>query len=115
MEMAVTGANILVVDDDPDHLALTQRWLALAGMQVSTAGSGLDALAEIERRRPDLVVTDLMMENLDGMRLLSEIHRVDAVLPVIFLSGQAEVRDATLRFWILPRPLMSSSAIPSQK
>ncbi len=88
------GAHILVVDDDPDHLALTQRWLQLAGMQVTAAAGGRQALAVMERRRPDLVVSDLMMEELDGMRLLSAIHQLDAVLPVILISGQAEVRDA---------------------
>jgi len=88
------GANLLVVDDDPDHLALIQRWLQLEGFDVTAADSGESALATLEAQRPDLVVTDLVMGQIDGIRLLREIHNFDPVMPVIIMSGQAGIPEA---------------------
>jgi two-component system response regulator GlrR len=86
--------QILVVDDDPDYLALIERWLELGGFEPITASSGDEALAKIESGRPDLVITDLVMDGMNGLRLISEIHRHDPVLPVMVLSGKAGIPDA---------------------
>ena len=86
--------RILLVDDDPDHLALYERWLTLAGYRVDTAVGGSEALASLEQARPELVVSDLVMDDMDGLRLLSEIHRQDPVLPTMVMSGKAGVADA---------------------
>ncbi len=86
--------RILVVDDDPDHLALVRRWLERAGYIVNTADSGDQALTALASMRPDLVLTDLVMDGMDGLKLLSEVHRLDPVLPVVILSGQARIPDA---------------------
>ena len=86
--------RILLVDDDPDHLALCARWLTLAGYQVDGAAGGTAALASLERARPDLVISDLVMDDMNGLRLLSEIHRQDPVLPTMVMSGKAGVPDA---------------------
>jgi len=88
------GARILLVDDDPDMLGLLSLWLRKAGFQVATAGSGREALSQIRVRQPHLVVTDLVMDEMDGMVLLAEIHRHNPLLPVIMLSGQAQIPDA---------------------
>ena len=53
--------RVLLVDDDVDQLALCSRWLTLSGYQVDSAPGGAEALASLERTRPDLVVTDLAM------------------------------------------------------
>ncbi len=89
-----TQFHILAVDDDPDHLALTRRWLEKAGYRVSAVSNGDAALTSLELNRPDLVLTDLVMDGMDGLKLLSRIHRHDPVLPVAILSGQAQVPDA---------------------
>ena len=86
--------RILVVDDDSDHLALVGRWLSLEGLEIACAESGESALAALEAKRPDLVITDLVMNGIDGIRLLREIHRHDPVMPVIVMSGQAGIPDA---------------------
>ena len=88
------GQRVLVVDDDPDMLGLLSVLLKAAGMDVSTAHGGADALARIETVRPHCVLTDLYMEGMDGMMLLTEIHRHDPLMPVIMLSGQAGVPEA---------------------
>lgn len=91
---ATAAPLVLAVDDDTDHLALVERWLQLAGLQVRTATCGRDALVLLEIQRPDLVLTDLVMDEMDGLRLLSEIHRQDPVMPVMILSGRAAIPDA---------------------
>lgn len=86
--------RVLVVDDDAEMIALLSTWLKDTGFQVDTASSGVDALARIDVLRPSLVVTDLVMRGMDGMTLLTEIHKRNAMLPVVMLSGQAQVADA---------------------
>jgi two-component system response regulator GlrR len=92
--VAGAGSRVLLVDDDADMLALLEIWLGKAGFEVGTAMSGRDALAQIGVRAPHLVVTDLFMDEMDGMTLLTEIHRSNPLLPVIMLSGQAGIPDA---------------------
>lgn len=88
------STHLLIVDDDPDMLALLVKWFEGEGMKVVTAGNGEDALSHLDVERPDLVLTDLVMDGMDGLRLLKEIHRHDPVMPVVMLSGQAEIADA---------------------
>jgi two-component system response regulator GlrR len=88
------STRLLIVEDDHDHLALVERWLQIEGFDVAAADSGESALVALEMQRPDLVITDLVMEQIDGIRLLREIHDYDPVMPVIIMSGQAGIRDA---------------------
>ena len=87
-------ARILLIDDDPANLALAERWLTFEGFEVNAANSGEAALAVLGARRPDVVVTELVMPEIDGIRLLREIHHHDPVIPVIIMSGQASIPEA---------------------
>ncbi|MDX1513604.1 MAG: sigma 54-interacting transcriptional regulator [Gammaproteobacteria bacterium] len=87
-------ARLLIVDDDEDMLKLLVRWLNAEGAASVTAKSGRQALEKFEDERPDAVVTDLVMDDMDGLRLLTEVHRRDPIMPVIMVSGQAEIADA---------------------
>ncbi len=89
-----SAGAVLIVDDDPDMLRLMTTWLRGAGCVVRTAQSGADALAAIEVARPDVVVTDLFMDGMSGMELLEEIQARNPSLPVLMLSGQAQIPDA---------------------
>ncbi|MEQ8289159.1 MAG: sigma-54 dependent transcriptional regulator [Gammaproteobacteria bacterium] len=86
--------KILVVDDDEDILNLLEKWLVDLDYCVKRAASGLEALQLVSTFVPDLVITDLFMEGMDGMALLNEIHTDNPLLPVIMLSGQAQIPDA---------------------
>lgn len=86
--------KILVVDDDEDILNLLEQWLLELDYVVKRAMSGLEALQLVSTFVPDLVITDLFMEGMDGMALLNEIHTDKPLLPVIMLSGQAQIPDA---------------------
>jgi len=94
-------AKILVVEDDPAILANLSRFLRLEGFEVVTATNGAEGLRAVSKHRPDLVVSDLRMPEMDGEPLLTTL-RTDALcadLPVIFLTASADraERDAKLK------------------
>ncbi len=84
--MAGLRQRILLVDDDPNLLALVAEQLRDDGFEVATARDGVEALRSLERAWPDLLIVDLMMPRIDGLTLA---HRVKerADLPVIVLSA----------------------------
>jgi AraC-like DNA-binding protein len=88
---------VLVVDDDPDVLALHARIVAEAGARAIRASSGAQALAVLARDRPDLVLLDLSMPDGDGFTVLESLRARDATrdVPVIVVTGQS-VADAEL-------------------
>ena len=86
-----SGAHILLADDNADLRSYIARLLAERGYEVTPAADGEAALDAIRRRRPDLVVTDVMMPRLDGFGLLRAIREDPALrdLPVVVLSARA--------------------------
>lgn len=87
-------ATILLVDDDNDILSLLSVWLDKAGYNVVTVTSGREAISQVAIMQPQLVITDLFMEELDGMAVLTSVHQANPLLPVIMLSGKAQIPDA---------------------
>ena len=69
-------SKILVVDDEPDHLAIIQRWLEDDGFEVVTATNGWDGLELLVEHRPDLTITDIRMPQMDGFQLIKRIREV---------------------------------------
>lgn len=82
----VAMAKMLVVDDDPAWRALYRMGFE-ADFEVFEAVDGLDALAALDRVRPDVIVLDLKMPHLDGMGLLRQMERRGLKVPVIVCSG----------------------------
>ena len=72
------GERILVVDDEPDIVALVAYHLAKLGYRVSTAGTGTDALELARRERPALMVLDLMLPDLSGFEVLEQLRADEA-------------------------------------
>ncbi|CAA9314142.1 MAG: Phosphate regulon transcriptional regulatory protein PhoB (SphR) [uncultured Gemmatimonadaceae bacterium] len=90
-----TSERILVVDDEPDIVALVAYHLAKAGYRVATAANGHDALAVARRERPALLVLDLMLPGMSGFDVLSEL-RADAStrdVAVLMLTARKEEPD----------------------
>jgi two-component system response regulator GlrR len=85
---------VLLVDDDTDLLQLLSIRLKRAGYDVITAPGGRQALVILERRQPRAVVTDLKMDDLDGMALLAEIESRYPTLPVILMTAHGTIPDA---------------------
>ena len=86
--------NILLVDDDNDILLLLSKWLSNEEFDVVTASSGEEAINKLGIFQPNLVITDLFMDGMSGLDLLTKIHGDNPLLPVIMLSGQAKIPDA---------------------
>ncbi|HEX8980116.1 MAG TPA: sigma 54-interacting transcriptional regulator [Parasulfuritortus sp.] len=86
--------RVLVVDDDPDLLRLMSIRLGAAGYIVATALSAEEALRLIVDEPPQVVVTDLRMEGMDGMALFERIHTSWPGLPVIMLTAHGTIPDA---------------------
>ncbi len=86
--------RILLVDDDSVILTMITAWLEEKGYEVKTEESGSDAVRNLPTFQPDLVITDLRMEDMDGIALLNEIQKYNSILPVIMLSGTAQISDA---------------------
>ena len=92
--MSAAQAEILLVDDDPDLLQLITLRLSSAGYRVSTAASGEEALGKLAARRPDVVITDLRMDGMDGLALFDRIRSDAPSQPVILLTAHGTVPDA---------------------
>src|SRR5438067_13771915 len=85
--------TILIVDDEPRILDSVRMNLELEGYQVYEATNGQEALDEVRRRLPDLMVMDVMMPEMDGFEALRELRKFSQV-PVVLLTGKADERDA---------------------
>ena len=92
--MAAASGDILLVDDDPGLLRLLSIRLNAAGYDVRAVQSGEVALEAVETQRPDLVITDLRMDRMDGMQLLDELNRRCTGLPVLILTAHGTIPDA---------------------
>jgi two-component system response regulator AtoC len=88
------NAVVMVVDDDEKLRSLLGTVLARAGHDVISAADGEEALRLLDEKSPDLVVTDLNMPRMDGLRLVEEAHQRDPMLPMIVLTGLGTVDKA---------------------
>ncbi len=88
------SARILIVDDDPDLLKLLQLRLQANGFAPECATGGNEALSRVAACRPDLVITDLRMEGMDGMALFEALRQAMPGLPVIILTAHGSIPDA---------------------
>jgi len=87
--------RILVVDDEPEIVALVAYHLAKAGYRVSTASSGQDALELARRDRPSLIVLDLMLPGMSGFDVLEQLRADDSTrdMAVLMLTARREEPD----------------------
>ncbi|MBP7690697.1 MAG: response regulator transcription factor [Anaerolineales bacterium] len=84
--------TILVIDDEPRIAEICRDYLSAAGFEVLTAGAGRQGLALARKAKPDLVVLDLMLPELDGLDVCRELRRESAV-PIVMLTARVEESD----------------------
>jgi DNA-binding response OmpR family regulator len=91
-------ANVLIVDDDPVIRRMLQLSFESEGFKVTTANDGVEGLDAMRSNRPDVVVLDIMMPRLDGMKVMREVVSDDDLrgTPVVLLSAKATSLDIEL-------------------
>ena len=87
--------KILVVDDDPDIVAVTEARLKLSGYDVHTAVNGLEGLEIARQLKPDLVILDIIMPEMDGFTLYNELKKDEEIahIPIVILTALARLED----------------------
>ena len=94
-QVDIRGCRVLVVDDNPQNTELVQAYLDGLPIEIATAVDGLDAMAQAERFRPDLVLLDVMMPRMSGFEVCQKIKQSpdlrDTV--VIMVTALHEVGD----------------------
>lgn len=86
--------RVLLVDDEPVFVDTLSKVLKARGYEVGAAAGGVEALEELQFNRYDVVVLDLRMPGIDGIATLERIRKRDPLLPVILLSGHADMSKA---------------------
>jgi two-component system OmpR family response regulator len=85
--------RVLVVDDEPNIVFLVESALELAGYVTSRAATGREALGVAAEFRPDVVVLDVMLPDVDGFTVLRRLREGGSTAPVIFLTARGTARD----------------------
>jgi len=94
----VTQKTILVVEDEKDIQQLVKLYLEKEGFRVVTAMTGLDGIKQVAQEKPDLVVLDLMLPEMNGLDVCKRIraNTETAMLPIIMLTAKAEESDTVI-------------------
>lgn len=79
--------QILLIDDEAEICELLQQILAREGCEVSTASTGVEAKRIVAETPPDLIISDLQLEDTDGLSLIAEIKQTLPAVPAILLTG----------------------------
>ena len=109
-----------MVDDEIDYLTLLKLKLVNEGFEVIATDNGKDALALIAQEKPDLVVSDVVMPEMDGPTMLTELRKAKPDLKVIFVSGYPDDRfktglDPDAHFAFLPKPFTLKQLVAAVK
>lgn len=87
--------SVLIVDDDPALIEMLRAYLeSRSGCKVSSAPDGKEALAKILSERPNLVITDIYMPEMDGFELIERLKSMRISVPVVIISGMYGKEDA---------------------
>lgn len=89
------GKTILIVDDDQEMVGLVKTLLENKGYLVQSSLSGVEALAFLEREKPDLIILDITMPQMDGLEVLARLkeNRGICSIPVILLTALGRYED----------------------
>jgi CheY-like chemotaxis protein len=101
--------TVLVVDDEPEAAELIRDTLSAEGFRTVVAHHGGQAIESIARKRPDLIVLDLMMPEMSGFEVLESLGRdpATATIPVLVLTARGDAPDVDRRIAVGPRRSMS--------
>ncbi len=91
---------IMVVDDNPYNLQILGQLLQKEGYEITMAMNGIDALRSLKHEIPQLILLDIMMPDMDGYEVCSEVKKDDSLkdIPIIFITAKSEVDDIVKGF-----------------
>jgi len=95
---ATIAKKVLIVEDEKDILQLVKMYLEKEGFRTVTAANGAEALRQVRSERPDLVVLDLMLPEIDGLEVCKKLRVAPqtAMLPIIMLTAKSEESDTVV-------------------
>ena len=85
--------KVLLVDDEKDLLGLIGSRIEMWGYSLITAPDGMTAINAVKNEKPDIVVLDYIMPEVDGIEVLEQIRKIDKKIPVIMFSGHPDTRS----------------------
>ncbi len=85
--------TILIVDDNESLLRMLQRTLSYEGFLVISAANGRVALSEVEKRRPDLIILDWLMPEIDGITVVRRLRALSDTTPILMLTARDAIED----------------------
>ena len=88
--------KVLIVDDEPDVAVALEEFLRIEGYEVYSTTSPIEALEMIKEQKYHIVLSDIMMPKMDGIELLTQVKRYDALTQVIMMTGYSTM-DKTMR------------------
>lgn len=108
--------KVWVIDDDRSIRWVLERALQRAEMQVSSFSSGTGVMDQLERERPDVILSDIRMPGINGLDLLQKIHQAEPDLPVIIMTAHSDLDSAVSAFHggafeYLPKPFDLNEAV----
>src|SRR5919198_1008926 len=90
----MTPSEVLVVEDEPTIADILSRYLTRAGYTARTVGDGLEAVAAVSARRPDLIVLDIMLPGIDGLEVMRRVRAGEGrPIGVILLTAKGDEQD----------------------
>lgn len=102
-------AHILVIEDDTQFLQLLVTMLQADGHQVATAADGVLALRQLDTLQPELIITDILMPNMDGVETILALSQRGIAAPIIAMSGGR--RSISAEFNLASASLMGVQAV----
>ncbi len=94
MTSTVRKSLVYVVDDDARLAEVLRDMLAKAGHETTVLLDGRSAVAAVTQHRPDAMLLDLMLPDIDGIEVIKQVHAVAPGLPIVMLSGQGSIKAA---------------------
>jgi len=101
MDKVALNKKVLIVDDEPDTLELVKLVLESGGFKTVSAANGIEALNQVDVSKPDLVLLDIMMPDMDGWEVFRKIKEKNSTLPIAILTAKAQNFDKLLGLHVL--------------
>ena len=83
----MSNKKILIVEDDEDFIFILEKKFTMEGFSIIKAKDGKEGINAAKEKKPDLILSDMLMAKMDGMEMTKKIRKFDAAVPIIFLTN----------------------------